>query len=681
MPKHVLFEEDGGLKAATVMSDAGTSLQVEHASGRRTKVKTAQVLLRFDAPDPGQLMPAAQAVAGEIDIDFLWECAPQDEFAFGELAGEYFGGNPSAVQATGVLMRLASAPVHFHRKGRGRFRPAPAETVRLALAALERRRQQDAAIAEMVEAMRESRLPAPIAAAGAGLLVRPDKQSLEWRALERACENLRRTPARLLLELGLFADAGALHLAVFEREHFPAGRGFPSVPAVPAVAESLPLSAAEAFSIDDSTTTEIDDCLSVQQQPDGRLRVGVHIAAPALAAPRDSPLDTLARERMSTVYMPGDKITMLPEAAIRPYSLDEGTERAVLSLYADLDDSGTMVLATESRVERIRVAANLRHDRLDEVVTEAALADPDARFPMADALRALWRLSQGLSAQRDIVRGRPEPRPRADFSFYVEDGRVRIVQRRRDAPLDRIVAEMMILANSRWGALLASHQVPGLYRSQQLGRVRMGTHPLPHQGLGVAQYLWSTSPLRRYVDLVNQRQLIAIAQADKPPYRANDADLFAILSAFEARHDAYGDIQTRMERFWCLRWLRQEGASRVAAVVIREDLVRLAEAPFVFRMSDLPALAPGQRIAIDILDTDELELSLSARFVEALAGTDEVPPAEDYPAEEGAGESVEGTDEAAVATAEAASVAASDAVAAASGDDVAGPGEPAAPAG
>jgi exoribonuclease-2 len=649
MTNHVLFEEDGGLKAATVMSDAGTSLQVEHASGRRTKVKTAQVLLRFDAPEPAKLMPAAQAVASEIDVDFLWECAPQDEFSFDDLAGDYFGGKPTAVQSAGVLLKLASAPVYFHRKGRGRFRPAPAETVRLALAALERRRQQDAAIADMVEQMRAGVLPAPIAAAGAGLLVKPDKQSLEYRALDRACEALRKPPGRLLLELGLYPDAGAMHLAAFEREHFPGGRGFPIQPPVPEAPSSLPLSPAETFSIDDSTTTEIDDCLSVQRLPDGRLRVGVHIAAPALAAGRGSPIDALARERMSTVYMPGDKITMLPEPAIRPYSLDEGTERAALSLYVDLDEAGTAIVSRETRVERIRIAANLRHDRLDEVVTERALDDPAAEFPMADALRALWRLTLALSAGRDAFRGRPEVRTRADFSFYLEDGRVRIVQRRRDAPLDRIVAEMMILANSEWGALLAQHQVPGLYRSQQMGRVRMSTHPLPHQGLGVPQYVWSTSPLRRYIDLVNQRQLIALAQGERAPYGGNDADLFAILSAFDARHEAYGDFQNRMERYWCLRWLQQRGAGRIEAVVIRDDLVRLAEAPLAFRMADLPMLPPGRRIGVDVIAIDELELSVSARFIETLAGAEPGLAVEEYLAEESAEEAVEGSAETAAA--------------------------------
>ncbi len=648
---HVLFEEDGGLKAATVLSDAGTSLQVEHASGRRTKVKTAQVLLRFQTPGPGDLMPAALAIANEIDIDFLWECAPQDEFGFGDLAAEYFGGAPSAAQSTGVLLKLAAAPIYFHRKGRGRFRPAPPETVKLALAAVERKRAQEAAIADMAQAMQQGLLPAAIVAAGARLLVNPDKQSLEFRALERACEASRKPAARLLLELGLFGNAKGLHLACFEREYFPAGVGFPEIPSVANPPADLPLSSARAFSIDDSTTTEIDDCLSVQCLPDGRLRIGVHIAAPVLAGERGDALDALARERMSTVYMPGEKITMLPEEAIRPYSLDQGTERAVLSLYCDLDDSATQVVARQTCVERIGIVANLRHDQLDEQVTESSLEDPQAQFPMADALRALWKLTLSLCAGRDKVRGKPEARFRTDFSFYVDGDQVRIVQRRRDAPLDRIVAEMMILANSEWGALLAEHKVPGIYRSQQVGRVRMSTHPLPHQGLGVAQYVWSTSPLRRYVDLVNQRQLVAVARGEKPPYVANDADLFAILSAFDGRHEAYGKIQTQMERYWCLRWLHQENKTRVEAVVVRDDLLRLADAPFYFRVPDVPSLASGRRVLVDILDRDELELNVSARFVEALTGTTETPPEGEFFAEETAEESAEGSAETAESSA------------------------------
>ena len=552
---HVLFEEDGGFKAGTVLSEAGGSLQVEHASGKRGKVKGAHVILRFDSPEPGALLPAAQQVAEEIDVDFLWECAPQDEFGFLDLAADYFGAQPGAVQAVGVLLKLHAAPVYFQRKGRGRYRPAPAETVRLALAAIERRRLQELAIEAAAQEMVRGGMPDVIRSNAALLLVRPDKQSIEYRALERASERLHKAHDRLLVELGAFDSPHSLHFGRFAAEFFPRGTDFPPLPAPAVPADELPLADVEAFSVDDSTTTEIDDCLSVQTLPDGRRRVGIHIAAPALGIAPGDALDQAARDRMSTLYMPGEKVTMLPEGAIRPFSLDEGTVRPVLSLYVDLDADGTQIVNRYSRAERIRIAANLRHDQLDDEISERSLEDPGAVLPFGDSLRVLWRLTLSLCAQRDRVRGKPEPRFKTDFAFYIDGDRVSIVQRRRDAPIDRVVAEMMILANSEWGRLLAEHSVPGIYRSQQGGRVRMSTHPLGHQGLGVAQYIWSTSPLRRYVDLTNQRQLLAVLAGEPPPYPPNDADLFSVISAFDARYAAYVEFQTRMARDWCLRWV------------------------------------------------------------------------------------------------------------------------------
>ena len=281
---HVLFEEDGAFKAGTVLADAGASLQVESASGKRTKVKSSAVMLRFAEPAPGELMAQAQRAAEGIDLDFLWECAPQDEFEFTGLADDYYGHTPSPVEAASLLFRLHGAPVYFYRKGRGRYRPAPPETLRAALAALERRKAQAERVERWAQAIAGGEAPEEIRREAARLLVRPDRNGPEWKALERACALTRSPPARLLLEAGAFADAKALHLGCFVADAFPHGAGFAPIDARALDATlgerlaALPLAPAEPFSIDDSTTTEIDDCLSVSTLPDGRVRVTYHVS-------------------------------------------------------------------------------------------------------------------------------------------------------------------------------------------------------------------------------------------------------------------------------------------------------------------------------------------------------------------------------------------------------------------
>ena len=212
------------------------------------------------------------------------------------------------------------------------------------------------------------------------------------------------------------------------------------------------------------------------------------------------------------------------------------------------------------------------------------------------------------------MRGRPEPLGRVDISFELdgegEAAHVRLKPRRRGAPLDLLVAELMILANRTWGRWLAERGTAGIYRSQSMGRVRMSTTPAAHEGMGVSHYAWSTSPLRRYVDLVNQRQLIACVRNEAAPYAGNDADLFAIVSAFDAAYGAYAEFQERMERYWSLRWLRQEGRQRVVASTIRGDVLRLAGLPFVTRLPGLPELPRGQQLELDIVATDLVDLTL-----------------------------------------------------------------------
>jgi len=627
-----LFEENGDLKSGTVLADNGTSLQVELVTGRRAKIKAAHIYMRFDSPTAESLLPAANEAAANIDIDFLWECAPEGEFGFQALASEYFGSQPDPVQMTALLAKLKSAPIYFQRKGRGQFRAAPEEQVKAALAAQVKRRQRDELIASYAQEMVQGRLPDAIAAMATELLVRPDKMTLEFKALDKAMGESKQSAERLLFELGAFDSPYALHHQRFAAEQFPYGVGFPAAleqwkpdEETAAKLTALPVSATVAFSIDDSSTTEIDDAFSVQQLEDGRYRVGIHIAAPAMAVLPDSELDRAARERMSTVYMPGDKITMLPAPVVQQFSLDAGKDVPALSLYFELNEAGTTLRRTYSVAERIHVADNLRHDELDDMFTQSALEDDSVELPHGPALRVLWQLTLAQLKERERVRGKPEPKFRTDFSFAISDDRVEIVQRRRDAPLSRIVAEMMILANSQWGLLLADRQVAGIYRSQQGGRVRMSTQALPHEGLGVQQYIWSTSPLRRYIDLINQRQLLAAVEQSTPVLTANSAEIFSLMPAFDARHSAYQDFQQRMERYWCMRWLKQQSTQRYEAAVVRDDLVRLADAPLYFRASGAPVVSPGRRLTVDILEHDLLDLSVEARFISLIDGHGDGP--------------------------------------------------------
>lgn len=607
---NVFYEEEGSFKVASVLVDNETSLQVEAPHGKRSKVKASAVLFRFDGGSLAQFMEAAQRLADAMDADFLWQCCGQEEFAFDTLAKDYFGRAPAPAESAGLLLKLHGAPMYFYRKGRGRYRAAPPEALKAALASVERKRREVEQRDRYVAELEQFRLPAGFEPLTDQLLYRPDKAGVQWKALDAACASLKLSPARLLERCGALASPHDYHLRRFLFEHFPRGAGFPPLPA-PGIPRDLPLAQAEAFSIDDTTTTEIDDAFSVAALPNGNVRVGIHIAAPALGMAAGGEIDAEARERLSTVYYPGGKITMLPEEMIAAFSLVERRLCPALSRYVEFAPDFSIV-AQATRIERVAVAENLRHYALEEVFNESTVASGSVEHPRGEALFTLWRVARALEAARRVGEAAQEPRP--EFSFYFEDDRVRIVRRRRGTPIDRIVSELMIHVNGAWGGELAAGGVAAIYRVQEGGKVRMSTVPAGHQGLGVENYAWASSPLRRYVDLVNQRQLIALARAEAPPYRPADEALLAAMRDFEAASEAYNDFQRQMERYWSLRWLIQEGAQTATATVIRESLARFDELPLVARVPSLPALPAGARVELVVADIDLLDLTLRCEY-------------------------------------------------------------------
>ncbi|WIW00253.1 ribonuclease catalytic domain-containing protein [Kinneretia aquatilis] len=656
-----LFDEAGKFLAGRVMSEAESSMQIELESGKRVKVKAANVLLKFDKPAPAELIAEGQRLAQEIDLDLAWEFAPDSEFSFADLARDYFDAKAGVTHQAAALFRLFEAPHYFRRAGKGQFKKAAEEVVKAALLGIERKRQQALQIEAWAEELAAGRCPDAIRDQIYKILFKPDKNGPEYKAVVEATRRSHKAPLDLLKSAGAIASPYQFHWKRFLFEQFPKGTGFPALQA-PEIKDELPLSPVQAFSIDDSATTEIDDALSVQGLGTGTIVFGVHIAAPGLAFQPDSAVDKVARERLSTVYMPGWKLTMLPDEVVQAYTLIEGRDCPAVSLYVTMDEATLAVTGSETKLERVPIKANLRHDKLDGVITADTLTGAaPADYAFAPELAFTFRLANHLKAQREVVRGKPENFNRPDYNFRLDsngerepDGSevVSISTRQRGSPLDLIVAEAMILANSTWGGWLNDMGLPGIYRSQASMapgvKVRMGTKALPHAGMGVAQYTWATSPLRRYVDLVNQWQIIACAKNGRTaalvaPFKPKDAQLFSIISGFDAAYTAYNGFQNGIERFWTLRYLVQNEITELTATVMKDGLVRADTLPLVFKALGCEPLPRGAHVRVRITGTDEMTLDVHATLIERLeaedasASEDPAAESEDDEAAEGAG--------------------------------------------
>ncbi len=642
---HILFDEAGKLMTGRLMSEAESSLQVELDSGKRLKLKLANTLLRFEKPAPAQLMPAATALAASMELELAYEFAPEDEFGFADLAADYFSDPPSVEQQVAALICLQGAPHYFRRAGKGRYKKAPPEIVAQALAAIEKKKQIQAQIDTWTAELVAGTCPEPVRAQLYKILFKPDKNAPEYKAVVEAARSSHLNPLALLERAGAISSAYQFHWQRFLFDQFPKGTGFPALQA-PAINDELPVAAVQAFSIDDSQTTEIDDALSLQGLGSGTVTLGIHIAAPGLAIQPQDAIDQVARHRLSTVYMPGHKITMLPDAVVQSYTLEAGRDCPAVSLYVSFDEATLELKDSRTALERVPIAHNLRHDQLDSVITEAWLTGEAPVGSASEEIAALqpqlafiFRLAKHLKAQREVVRGKPETFTRPDYTFKLQgvtgdepDGSetVLIGTRSRGAPLDLMVAEAMILANSTWGQWLAACGVPGIYRSQASlapgVKVRMGTKVAPHAGIGVKAYAWSTSPLRRYVDLVNQWQIIACARhgntaALVAPFKPKDANLMAIISGFDAAYTAYNGFQNGMERFWTLKHLQQTGTTELTATLIKDKLVRADTLPLVLPVLGAEGLPRGAHVKVRLGAIDEIALDVSGTVIERLDGS------------------------------------------------------------
>lgn len=609
---NIFYEESGQFKVASIVQKNDATYQVDTQHGKRTKVKANNVFAEFDG-DMAAFLENAQAQAADIDTDLLWEVCGEEEFTAEAIAEEYYGHTPTKTELAATLIALYAAPMYFYKKAKGVFKAAPEETLKQALAAIERKKQQDAQIDAWAEALKRGEMPSEIAADLKTILHAPDKQSLTYKAFTKAADELKISAYELAKKTGGITSIPQYLQDGFEIKYFPKGTGFPDLP-LPEMPD-LPKADVTAFSIDDESTTEVDDALSLTDLGNGMKRVGIHIAAPSLAIKQGDKMEKNIMERLSTVYFPGGKITMLPENWIAAFSLDAGAYRPSISIYFDVDNEFNVGTPT-CKIEAVNIAENLRIQTIEPHFNAETGLDEAGEMMFAHHQDLIWFYQFAIALQKARGKYEPDRAPQYDYSIELdEEGNVSVVRRERGSPIDTLVSEMMILANSTWAQMLDENELPGLFRVQPAGKVRMSTKSEPHIGMGVQHYGWFTSPLRRAADYINQKQLISlIDDTAEPLYQNSDAELFAALRDFDAAYTAYADFQRQMEAYWSLVYLQQQGTSELTATILKEDLVRIEGLPLVTRATGIPfdALPKSQALfKITELDAEKQFIALN----------------------------------------------------------------------
>ena len=609
---NIFYEESGQFKVASIVQKNDATYQVDTQHGKRTKVKANNVFAEFDG-DMAAFLENAQAQAADIDTDLLWEVCGEEEFTAEAIAEEYYGHAPTKTELAATLIALYAAPMYFYKKAKGVFKAAPEETLKQALAAIERKKQQDAQIDAWAEALKRGEMPSEITADLKTILHAPDKQSLTYKAFTKAADELKTSTYELAKKTGGITSIPQYLQDGFEIKYFPKGTGFPDLP-LPEMPD-LPKADVTAFSIDDESTTEVDDALSLTDLGNGMKRVGIHIAAPSLAIKQGDKMEKNIMERLSTVYFPGGKITMLPENWIAAFSLDAGAYRPSISIYFDVDNEFN-VGAPTCKIEAVNIAENLRIQTIEPHFNAETGLDEAGEMMFAHHQDLIWFYQFAIALQKARGKYEPDRAPQYDYSIELdEEGNVSVIRRERGSPIDTLVSEMMILANSTWAQMLDENELPGLFRVQPAGKVRMSTKSEPHIGMGVQHYGWFTSPLRRAADYINQKQLISlIDDSAEPLYQNSDAALFAALRDFDAAYTAYADFQRQMEAYWSLVYLQQQGTSELTAIILKEDLVRIEGLPLVTRATGIPfdALPKSQALfKITELDAEKQFIALN----------------------------------------------------------------------
>jgi len=600
------FFDGSALKLVLILKTEGGNAWLLSPHGKRFRVPERQLLCVF----PGRIEEAdlphraeafdkhLKTLAAEVDSALLWELMPQDgnERGVAEFASAWHGGKAPVDMLAAVFLALLDDVVHYKRRNL-EFTARSPEQAQEQATALRRRREREEYEAQVVPWLRARFRSGPVDAEPA-----PADKHTVLSQLEAFLQEKQANDGSRLLELAI-GDAPIREAAfqvLIRSGHLPADsepflvlNGIPSrfshkCLAAAAVVQETPaerqdLSHLEVFSIDEEETRDVDDALSLEPLPGGGWRLGVHIAdVSAWVHPGDG-FDAEASRRTTSVYLPTCTVHMLPdELALGRASLLPGEARPAMSYFQGFDAEGNLSGEPSICLSRVAIAHKLSYSQCDSgKAPESVLPQLAVLDRLADALERL-RLGRGA-----LKVARPELR------IKVRHGEIEVSETRMDSRSRAMVAEFMILANVISAEFCRSRGIPCLYRTQEppeqafqqsgaeydalafdqavrgLRKSRLMTQCGQHAALGVSAYTQTTSPLRRWSDMLVQRQIAAVLQGREAPME--EGRLAATIEDIERQGGEVRDAQKQSEQFWLLEYLRRNylGATMPARVVGR----------------------------------------------------------------------------------------------------------------
>ena len=632
----------GGITIARVVDVDASRVRVAIPRKKEARLPTERIIFATqifaeDDEEVANFRRQSEEIADTVDIAELWEVVSDDQTAlpFNDLSELYWGVDAAAAQQVALLLCLDKDTLYFE-DGKAGYTPRAPTAVEETLARRRRQAQQSEEADDLLACLERGELPPTLTSHQQMLIdsirvfaafgddyTRSALVKALLNKMERKTGNLQRLAFDVLVSCGEFAEDEPLELV---RDEIVEAFSDEALAMAESVSEAellsdanrIDLTALPTITIDDADTQDRDDALSLERLDDEgggaeRFRLGVHITDAGALIPQDSVLDEEANRRMATLYIPDRKIPMLPAVVSHDKgSLEAGKRRAALSLLADIGADGE-ILRYEVKPSVIVSDAALSYDEAD-----AAISDADE--PYHDLLANLHTLTEALKQQREAAGAINIDR--AELLIKMEspdDVQVKVVQ--RDSPARQMVAECMVLCNSLLASFCRDNEIPASYRSQSapdlsdLGAglpsgVEIGeggplrqylmmrrfapadtrTAPAPHGGLGVSAYIQATSPLRRYPDMVMQRQITHYLRSGEPLYSVEDISSVAGRADMQIR--AMSKLEDERRRYWLLKFFKlrmekapdDEEATFFKAVVLenqprRSAMLELADYP------------------------------------------------------------------------------------------------------